>query len=366
MAKQTPFYEIHQQLGAKIIDFGGFDMPVQYAGIRKEHMAVREQAGIFDVSHMGEFFVSGPQASDLIQYVTLNDVNKLYPGRAQYSGMCYENGGMVDDLLVYMLDEQKYMLVVNAANKDKDLNWINSCNTFEAKVEDHSDDMCLLAVQGPAAPEIVNSLSSIDTDAIKFYHFDRGECAGASDVIISATGYTGEKGFELYFDKNQNDAHQVWNKMMEAGKPHGLEPAGLGARDTLRLEFGLALYGNDITEETNPIEAGLGWITKLEKGEFIGKPAIQKVKDEGPKRKLIGFEMQEPKKIPRKGYNVQDSSGRVVGEVTSGGLSIVLDRGIGMAYVETELAQAETNVAISIRNKPVDAVLKKPPFIKKK
>ncbi len=365
MAKKTPFYETHQQLGAKIIDFGGYDMPVQYSGIRKEHMAVRQKAGLFDVSHMGEFFISGPQAFDLIQYVTVNDVAKLYPGKAQYTAMCYENGGIVDDLLVYMLDDNLYMMVVNAVNKDKDLNWVNSNNTFDAKVDDRSDDICLLAVQGPNAPEIVNELASINTDEIKFYHSKYGNVAGAEDVIISATGYTGEKGFELYFDKNQNTPQQVWNKLMKAGESRGLEPAGLGARDTLRLEFGLHLYGNDLTDETNPIEAGLGWITKTEKGDFIGKESLLEVKRSGPKRKLIGFEMQEPKKIPRKGYPLLNEDGENIGEVTSGGLSIVLDSGIGMAYVKTEYAEPDTSVSISIRNKEVPAVLKKPPFIKK-
>lgn len=365
MAKKTPFYDIHQKLGAKIIDFGGYDMPVQYAGIRKEHMAVRQKAGLFDVSHMGEFFISGPQALELVQYVTVNDAAKLYPGRAQYTAMCYENGGIVDDLLVYMLDENQYMLVVNAANKEKDLNWIHSNNSFEAQVDDRSEDICLIAVQGPNAPEIVNELASIDTDEIKFYHSKYGSVAGADNVIISATGYTGEKGFELYFDKYNNDPHQVWNKLMEAGENRGLEPAGLGARDTLRLEFGLPLYGNDLNEETNPIEAGLGWITKPDKGDFIGKETLLEVKRSGPKRKLIGIEMQEPKKIPRKGYAVLNSEGEEIGEVTSGGLSIVLDNGIGMAYVKTEYAEPDTSVSISIRNKAVPAVLKKPPFIKK-
>lgn len=365
MGKRTPFYGIHEQLGAKIIDFGGFDMPVQYAGIRKEHMAVREKAGIFDVSHMGEFFISGPEAADLIQYVAVNDVNKLYPGRAQYSAMCYENGGMIDDLIIYMLDDQKYMLVVNAANKDKDLEWINSHNKFNAKVEDHSDRTCLLAVQGPSAPEIVQKLTSVDVNAIKFYHFETGDFAGASNVVISATGYTGEKGFELYFDAENNDPAKIWYELMKTGDEYGLEPAGLGARDTLRLEAGLPLYGNDITEQTTPIEAKLGWITKLEKGEFIGREAIRKVKEDGPARKLIGFKMSEPKKIPRKDYKITDDSGNEIGVVTSGGLSIVLERGIGMAYVKTEYAEPGNSVNIQIRNKPVAAELVKTPFIKK-
>ncbi len=366
MGKRTPFYGIHEQLGAKIIDFGGYDMPVQYAGIRKEHMAVREKAGLFDVSHMGEFFVSGPEAADLIQYVAVNDVNKLFPGRAQYSALCYENGGMIDDLIIYMLDDQKYMLVVNAANKDKDLEWINSKNTFDAKVEDQSDRTCLLAVQGPSAPEIVQKLTSVDVGEIKFYHFATGDFAGASNVVISVTGYTGEKGFELYFDAQNNDPSKVWYELMKTGEEYGIEPAGLGARDTLRLEAGLPLYGNDITDETTPIEAGLGWITKLEKGEFIGRDAISKVKEAGPSRKLIGFQMSEPKKIPRKDYKITSTSGDELGVVTSGGLSIVLDRGIGMAYVDTEHAQPGNQVNIQIRNKPVAAELVKPPFIKKK
>lgn len=365
MGKRTPFYTIHEQLGAKIIDFGGFDMPVQYAGIRKEHMAVREKAGLFDVSHMGEFIVTGPEASDFIQYISVNDVTKLFPGRAQYSAMCYENGGIIDDLIIYMLDDQKYMLVVNAANKEKDLQWIQSKNTFDATVEDKSDQTCLLAVQGPSSPEVVRQLTSVDIDNIKFYHFDTGDVAGAKGVVISATGYTGEKGFELYFDAEENDPVKIWNELMRVGEQFGMEPAGLGARDTLRLEAGLALYGNDITEETTPIEARLGWITKLEKGEFIGRDAIRKVKEVGPARKLIGFKMHEPKKIPRKGYKIADDTGQEIGEVTSGGLSIVLEYGIGMAYVKSDVAEPGNEVSVMIRNKAVSAELVKPPFIKK-
>ena len=366
MAKRTPFYNIHQQLGAKIIDFGGYDMPVQYAGIRKEHMAVREKAGLFDVSHMGEFFVSGPEAKALLQYVTVNDVEKLYPGRAQYSALCYPNGGIVDDLLVYMLEEQRYMLVVNASNKEKDLEWITSNNQFNAEVDDQSERTCLLAVQGPSAPEIVKQLTSVDIDQIKFYHFEVGDCGGASNVVISATGYTGEKGFELYFDGEKNDPSKLWYDLMKAGEAYELEPAGLGARDTLRLEAGLPLYGNDITAETTPIEAGLGWMAKLDKGEFIGREAIKKVKEEGPVQKLTGFQMHEPKKIPRHGHEIQDSEGNEAGVVTSGGLSIVLERGIGMGYVTKALAEPGNEVSVIIRNKPVAAKIVKPPFISKK
>jgi aminomethyltransferase len=365
MPKRTPFYDEHQKLNAKLIDFGGFEMPVQYAGIRQEHHAVREKAGLFDVSHMGEFFVSGPEALNLIQKVTINDASKLTPGKAQYTAMCYEDGGIVDDLLVYMLDEQEYMLVVNASNIEKDWEWIESQNSMNAAIENRSDEMALLALQGPAAPAILNEVTGRDTSQIKFYTFEQGTVAGEEGVIISATGYTGEKGFELYIDTRKSDPVKIWKALMETGIKHGLEPAGLGARDTLRLEMGYALYGNDITKDTTPLEAGMGWLTKLDKGDFIGKDALAAQKEAGVKRKLIGFVTEEPRNVPRQGYEIGDENGNVIGTVTSGTQSVSLEKGIGMGYVNTELAVPGGSVFIHIRKKRAEATLVKPPFYKK-
>lgn len=364
MPEKTPFYDIHVQAGAKMIDFGGFEMPVQYTGIRNEHMAVRERAGLFDVSHMGEVFITGKNALDTVQYLTVNDASKLYPGRAQYSGMCNELGGMIDDLLVYMVEENEYMLVVNAANRQKDYDWIVANNKFGANIEDRSDDMCLLALQGPESLKIMQPLTGDkDPGEIPFYRFEKGSVAGYGNVIISATGYTGENGFELYFDKNEVDPHTVWNRIMEAGEPYGIEPAGLGARDTLRLEVGLPLYGNDLTEETNPIEAGLGWMAKVDKGEFIGRQALKKVKEDKPARKLTGFVMQSAKKIPRNGYAIYNEQQEEIGFVTSGSQSISLEKGIGMGYVAREYTEPGTPVQVQIRKKAEPAEIKKPPFI---
>ncbi len=365
MLTRTPFFEIHKKYNAKLIDFGGFEMPVQYEGIKKEHMAVRERVGMFDVSHMGEFFITGKEALDLIQHVTINDATKLFPGRAQYSAMCYEDGGIVDDLIIYMMSEEEYMLVVNASNKDKDLDWINQNNTFDAVVTDKSDDMCLLAVQGPQAPKCLQSLTEINLEAIKFYHFEKGHFAGCDNVIISVTGYTGEAGFELYFDKNEVNPETIWEAIMEAGKDFDIAPAGLGARDTLRLEMGYALYGNDISKDTHPFEARLGWITKLDKGSFIGKGALLAIKEKGSDRKTIGFEMAAAKKIPRQGYEVTDGAGTVIGQVTSGGMSVLKDKGIGMAIVSKDALGEKENVFIKIRNNEEEAIVVTPPFIRK-
>lgn len=341
-------------------------MPVQYEGIKKEHMAVRESVGIFDVSHMGEFIVTGKQASDLVQYVTVNDVSKLFPGRAQYSAMCYPDGGIVDDLIVYMLAENEYLLVVNASNKDKDLNWIHENNSFDATVTDVSDTTCLLAVQGPKAPACLQKLTEVDLSAIPFYHFSKGAMAGCKEMIISATGYTGEAGFELYFDKNKTDPEAVWNAIMNAGQEFGIMPAGLGARDTLRLEMGYALYGNDISKDTNPFEARLGWITKLEKGNFIGRERLLEIKQEGTSRKMIGFEMMADKKIPRQGYAITDGKGNIIGDVTSGGMSVLKDIGIGMGLVSKEAVIDCEHVYIQIRKNEEQARIVTPPFITKK
>lgn len=362
---KTAFYDIHQQLNAKIIDFGGFDMPVQYSGIQKEHSAVRNSVGMFDVSHMGEIYIQGNQALDTVQYLTVNDASKLIPGKAQYTCMCYENGGIVDDLLVYMISESNYLLVVNASNIEKDYQWMLKNNKYNAEITNVSDDVCLLAVQGPKAPDVVQKLTDVDLSTIKFYTFKTGSLAGFDDVIISATGYTGEKGFELYFNKNKTSPHKIWNKLMEAGREYDIQPAGLGARDTLRLEMGFPLYGNDISSETNPIEAKLGWITKLDKKEFIGKEALEEIKSKPLSRKLVGFTMNEKKKFPRNGYPIHSEEDEAIGEVTSGGLSINLGQGIGMGYVNTDFSEAGVTVNLMIRNKPEAAEITKPPFIKK-
>jgi len=365
MSKRTPFYQEHENLGAKIIDFGGFDMPVQYEGIKQEHMAVREKAGLFDVSHMGEFFVRGPKALDLIQKVTINDASKLVPGKAQYTAMCYDDGGIVDDLLVYMISGEEYMLVVNASNIEKDWKWIQSHNSMEAEMENRSDEYALLALQGTNSIKILQKLTDSDVSDIKFYTFEQGAVAGESDVIISATGYTGEKGFELYIDTAKSDAVKIWRELLKAGEPEGLEPAGLGARDTLRLEMGFALYGNDITKETNPLEAGLGWLTKMDKDEFVGKEALQKVKDEGVSRKLTGFVIDEGRNVPRSGYKILDGKKNEIGFVTSGTQSISLNKGIGMGYVQMDHAKEGESITIQIRKKEVPATVTKPPFYKK-
>ncbi|MEO1021500.1 MAG: glycine cleavage system aminomethyltransferase GcvT [Bacteroidota bacterium] len=365
MLHTTPFHSIHQQSGAKLVDFAGFSMPVQYRGIKTEHHAVRNAVGIFDVSHMGEFYISGPQALELVQHVTVNDASKLTPGRAQYSCICYEDGGIVDDLIVYALPDGEYLLVVNGANMEKDFQWIVQNNTFDATISNRSEDICLLAVQGPKAPETIQKLTDVDVSSIKFYHFETGTLAGFDDVIISATGYTGEAGFELYFDKNTTDPEAIWNAIMEAGEPFGIEPCGLGARDALRLEMGYALYGNDITASTHPLEARLGWITKFDKPDFIAKDILLAKKEAGLERQLVGFLMEDDRTIPRNGYPIIDSDGTEIGVVTSGTLSLTLGKGIGMGYVSKPFAGEGTSLTIAIRKKTASAVVTRPPFIKK-
>ncbi len=366
MPKQTPFYEIHQKEGAKLVDFAGYYMPVQYKGIKVEHAAVREAAGIFDVSHMGEFFVHGPEALELVQKVTVNDASKLVDGKAQYSCMCYEDGGIVDDLIVYKLyDNNGYILVVNASNIEKDLEWIKSQNTFDCEIHDNSENTCLLAVQGPKSVATLQKLTDLDLSSIEFYSYKTGSLAGFENIIFSATGYTGEKGFELYFDKTTVDPESVWNAIMKAGEEFGIEPCGLGARDTLRLEMGFALYGNDITKDTHPLEARLGWITKLDKGEFVGRNVLLKKKEEGNTRQLVGFVMSDDRNIPRHGYEILNENGDRIGEVTSGTMSISLGKGLGMGYVEKEYAAEGTNIQITIRKKTGGAIVTRPPFIKK-
>ena len=364
MLKRTPFYDIHEQAGAKLIDFGGFEMPVQYDSIRKEHNAVREKVGMFDVSHMGEFYVTGEEALDLIQHITINDASKLVPGKAQYSAMCYEDGGIVDDLLVYMLDKNEYILVVNASNIEKDFEWVDQNNSFDAELMNLSDHTCLLAVQGPKAVETLQKLTDTDLSSIKFYTFELGTLAGYDDITLSATGYTGEKGFELYFNKKNVDPDAIWNAIMEAGKEFGIEPCGLGARDTLRLEKGFALYGNDITKDTHPLEARMGWLTKLDKGDFVGRDALLQAKKEGLQRKLMGLTIDDKRSIPRKGYTIVDEEDNEIGFVTSGSRSITMGTNIAMGYVSVDYAEEGKTVYVEIRNKKAEATVTKPPFVK--
>ncbi|MBD3376106.1 glycine cleavage system aminomethyltransferase GcvT [candidate division KSB1 bacterium] len=357
--KKTALYEKHVQAGAKIVEFAGYFMPIQFRGIIDEHKRVRSTVGIFDVSHMGEFFVSGKGARDFVQKMTLNDVNKLFPGRAQYSGMCYEHGGMIDDLIVYQR-ENDYMLIVNAANRIKDWDWLHSHKTPDVELRDRSDELTLVAVQGPDAESTLQSLTSTDLSQIKFYHFTEDKLAGIP-MIISRTGYTGEPGFELCFDTESSDI--VYDAIIKAGDPFQIEPIGLGARDTLRLEMKYCLYGNDLDEKTNPLEAGLGWITKLDKGDFIGRDALLKVKTEGIRRKLIGFTMLE-RAFPRHGY-VLAQNGHAIGVVTSGTVSPMLDRGIGMGYVPKELSSVGTELDVQVRNRTFRAQIVETPFYKK-
>ena len=358
---RTPFYEIHKRYNAKIVEFAGFEMPVEYSGIKDEHLTVRNNAGVFDVSHMGEIWVKGPNALQFIQKVTSNDASVLKPGQAQYS--CFPNGkgGIVDDLLVYNFEPGKYLLVVNASNIQKDFNWLVSQNEFGAELENASDKMSQLAVQGPKAMQILQRLTATDLSSIKYYTFTVGTIAGIDDVIISATGYTGAGGFELYF--YNEFAEPIWEAIFEAGKEEGIKPIGLGARDTLRLEMGYCLYGNDIDDTTSPIEAGLGWITKFpDYKNFIDKELFLKQKFEGVTRKLRGFEMID-RGIPRHGYEIVDAQGEVIGVVTSGTQSPVLEKGIGMGYIHKDFSSLGSDIYILIRNKRLKARIVNTPFI---
>lgn len=356
----TALNQVHKQLGAKMVEFAGFEMPIEYSGIRDEHMTVRESVGVFDVSHMGEFWVKGPNALELVQRITTNDVAKLNIGQAQYS--CFPNGkgGIVDDLLVYYFAPEKYMLVVNAANIEKDWNWVNSQNTKDAILENSSDSISQLAIQGPKAEAVLQKLTSVDLSEIKYYTFVTGAIGGVDDVIISATGYTGSGGFELYF-RNEFAEH-LWKVIFEAGAEFGIKPIGLAARDTLRLEMGYCLYGNDIDDTTSPIEAGLGWITKFNGHYFVDKDFLQMQKQEGVERKLRGFEMID-RGIPRHDYELTDKDGHVIGRVTSGTMSPVLNVGIGMGYVNKAYSAFGTEVYVSVRNKLLKAKIVKLPFI---
>ncbi|QYA26541.1 glycine cleavage system aminomethyltransferase GcvT [Gramella sp. MT6] len=358
--KEIALSEKHKELNAKMVPFAGFNMPVSYEGVNIEHETVRKDLGVFDVSHMGEFLISGEHALDLIQRISSNDASKLVDGKAQYSCMPNNEGGIVDDLIIYRIDAEKYLLVVNASNIEKDWNWIAHHNTMDATMRDLSDDMSLLAIQGPKAAEAMQSLTDIDLANMKFYTFEVGTFAGVEKVIVSATGYTGSGGFEIYF-KNE-DAEQIWDEVMKAGKDFGIKPIGLAARDTLRLEMGYCLYGNDIDDTTSPIEAGLGWITKFNK-DFINSEELKKQKEDGPKRKLVAFELDE-RGIPRQGYDIVDENGKKIGEVTSGTMSPSLEKGIGLGYVPSDIAGVGNKVSIQIRKKAVSATQVKLPFYK--
>lgn len=359
--KNTALTHIHESLGAKMVPFAGYNMPVQYEGVNLEHETVRNGVGVFDVSHMGEFLLTGEHALALIQKVTSNDASVLEIGRAQYSCLPNNNGGIVDDLIVYRIKEHQYLLVVNASNIDKDWEWIASHNNMGVEMRNLSDDYSLLAIQGPKAAEAMQSLTSVDLSAIKYYHFEVADFAGVDYVIISATGYTGSGGFEIYC-KN-NEVEQIWNAVFKAGEPYGIKPIGLAARDTLRLEMGFCLYGNDINDTTSPIEAGLGWITKFTK-EFVNSEALKQQKEMGVSRKLVGFELTE-RGIPRHDYEIVDADGNQIGIVTSGTMAPSLGKGIGMGYVKTEFAAVDTELFILIRNNKVRAKVVKLPFYKK-
>ena len=359
--KNTALNEVHITLGAKMVPFAGYNMPVQYEGVNSEHETVRNAVGVFDVSHMGEFLLSGPKALDLIQKVSSNDASTLTIGKAQYSCLPNLTGGIVDDLIIYKIKEEQYLLVVNASNIEKDWNWISQHNDMGVDMRNLSDDYSLLAIQGPKAVEAMQSLTSIDLAAIKYYHFEVADFAGIEHVIISATGYTGSGGFEIYC-KN-TEVKQVWDKVFEAGAPYGIKPIGLAARDTLRLEMGFCLYGNDINDETSPLEAGLGWITKFTK-DFINSANLLQQKEAGVTRKLVAFEMID-KGIPRHDYEIADSNGTIIGHVTSGTMSPSMKIGIGLGYVPTNFSTIDTEIFIVVRGKLLKAKIVKLPFYKK-
>lgn len=359
--KFTPFLEKHKALGAKMAEFAGYYMPISYSGINDEHQAVRTNAGIFDVSHMGEFILKGEHALELLQRVTSNDVSKITNGKAQYNCLTNEQGGIVDDLLIYCLEENKvYMLVVNASNIEKDWNWISRFNTRGVEMHNISDKTCLLAIQGPNATKLLQSLTDIDILNLKYYTFEKGKFAGVDNTLISATGYTGAGGIEIYFENKDGAADKIWDEIFRVGGPEGLKPIGLGARDTLRLEMGFCLYGNDIDDTTSPLEAGLGWITKLNK-KFTGSDILEKQKQEGPKRKLSGFEMID-KGIPRHDYLIKNAQGETIGKVTSGTQSPSLGKAIGLGYVDIKQANIDSAIYIQVRDKLLQARVVKLPF----
>ena len=359
--KNTALTRVHEALGAKMVPFAGYNMPVQYEGVNAEHETVRNGVGVFDVSHMGEFLLTGPKALDLIQKVCSNDASVLTDGRAQYSCLPNEDGGIVDDLIIYRFNQEKYLLVVNASNIEKDWNWIVSKNDMGVDMRNLSDEYSLLAIQGPMAMEAMQQLTSVDLAAIKYYHFEVADFAGIEHVIISATGYTGSGGFEIY--AKNSEIEQIWNKVFEAGEPYGIKPIGLAARDTLRLEMGFCLYGNDIDDTTSPLEAGLGWITKFNK-DFTNSDSLKQQKEAGVGTKLVGFELTE-RGIPRHDYEIADKEGNIIGRVTSGTMSPSLNKGIGLGYVPAALAAEGSEIYIRIRKNDVPARVVKLPFYKK-
>ena len=359
--KNTPFTQKHIDLGAKMAEFAGYNMPISYSGINDEHAAVRTNAGVFDVSHMGEFMLKGENALDLIQRVTSNDASKLTAGKAQYSCLTNDNGGIVDDLIVYCIEENKtYMIVVNASNIEKDWSWFVKHNTKDVEMHNISDKTCLLAIQGPNATKILQPLTDMDIMNLKYYTFTKGKFAGVDNVIVSATGYTGAGGVEIYFEDKDDNACKIWDAIFAAGASQNLKPIGLGARDTLRLEMGYCLYGNDIDDTTSPLEAGLGWITKFTK-DFTAKDILESQKTEGAQRKLIGFEMID-KGIPRHDYEIKDFSGRTIGKVTSGTQSPSLGKAIGLGYIDKTYAAIDTPLFIKVRDKLLQAKVVKIPF----
>ncbi|UTD14272.1 glycine cleavage system aminomethyltransferase GcvT [Tenacibaculum mesophilum] len=358
--KNTALSHVHEALGAKMVPFAGYNMPVQYEGVTAEHETVRKGVGVFDVSHMGEFFLKGENALALIQKISSNDASKLVPGKAQYSCMPNADGGIVDDLIIYMIAENEYMLVVNASNIEKDWNWISQHNDLNVEMENRSEDWSLLAIQGPKAAEAMQSLTSVDLSNIKFYTFEITDFAGIPNVVVSATGYTGSGGFEVYV-KNE-DVEQLWNKVFEAGKDWGIKPIGLAARDTLRLEMGYCLYGNDIDDTTSPLEAGLGWITKFTK-DFVNAEALKAQKEAGVSRKLVAFELTE-RGVPRHDYEIVDTDGNNIGRVTSGTMSPSLGKGIGLGYVTIENSKVDSDIFIQVRKKQIPAKVVKLPFYK--
>jgi aminomethyltransferase len=358
--KKVALNDIHIGLGAKMVPFAGYEMPVQYEGVNVEHETVRNGVGVFDVSHMGEFLLSGPKALDLIQKISTNDATALFPGRAQYSCMPNKDGGIVDDLIIYQIKEEQYLLVVNASNIEKDWNWISAHNDMGVEMRNLSDDYSLLAIQGPKAVEAMQSLTSVDLSAIKYYHFEVADFAGIEHVIISATGYTGSGGFEIYC-KN-NEVKQVWDKVFEAGASFGIKPIGLAARDTLRLEMGFCLYGNDIDDTTSPLEAGLGWITKFTK-DFVNSDNLKAQKEAGVSRKLVAFELVD-KGIPRHDYEIADAQGNIIGKVTSGTMSPSMKKAIGLGYVTVENSAVDSEIFVVIRDKHIKAQVVKLPFYK--
>ncbi|MDR2281956.1 MAG: glycine cleavage system aminomethyltransferase GcvT [Sphingobacterium sp.] len=358
--KNTALTDLHISLGAKMVPFAGFNMPVQYTGINDEHETVRNGVGVFDVSHMGEFILKGEKALDLIQKVSSNDASKLYDGKVQYAYLPNENGGIVDDFLTYKLDDETYLLVVNASNIEKDWNWISKFNTFDVDMKDISDKTALLAIQGPKAAEALQSLTDIELASMEYYTFQKGKFAGVDNVIVSATGYTGAGGFEIYVANE--DVKTVWDAIFTAGAPYGIKPIGLGARDTLRLEMGFCLYGNAIDDNPSPLEAGLGWVTKFTK-DFVNSENLKAEKEAGVQKKLVGFEMID-RGIPRHDYEIVDADGNIIGRVTSGTQSPTLKKSVGLGYVNNAFTKEGTEIYINIRNQKVKAVIKKPPFVK--